>query len=164
VGVGQADRELSALVHAHQEGSESLKRVLDAVKDFRVNSDEGATKISHPLALVARARWLRSEVMKSPSLLGFESLRPLAPLASGSSFSDLPCAGLGIDENKNQVIVVFSVGANLEFIFQANDYRNRENRSASLLLVAPVRDLRFVSDNLVNAVGDCRKQSIPTPW
>ena len=65
VGVGRHDREAFAMVHGDVEAATALRHVVDEVRRHRRRGD-----LAHPLARLVPERWLRSEVMRHPDLVG----------------------------------------------------------------------------------------------
>ncbi len=155
VGVGQADRELQQYIHGHLDDDTNLRRAIAAVvKDRR----PGAA--AHPLARVARQRWLRSALLDDPTLVGLDRLEPVVPLRPRETvLGEEPAAAAG-----NGTIVVCSVGVDLDLVPEAADYRNRDNPEADLLLVLPERDRQLAVGSLGELVPRMTVTSLAAPW
>ena len=74
VGVGEADRELTALVHGELPPEAALRRVASIVDETR---RPGAPR--HPLNQLVPERWLRWTMRQGPGRVGLDRLEP-APL------------------------------------------------------------------------------------
>ena len=155
VGVGQADRELQGYVHGHLDDDANLRRAIAAVARHR---RPGAG--SHPLSRVARQRWLRSVLLDEPALLDLPVLEPVSPLRPRVTvLGDEPAAAAGPG-----VVVVCSVGVDLDLLPEAADYRQRVEPGAELVVVVPQRDRRLATATVGPVVPDLRVESIDTPW
>lgn len=155
VGVGQADRELQQYIHGHLDDDANLRRAIAAVVRHR---NPGA--VAHPLSRLGRQRWLRSVLMDDPSLVGVEELMPVTPLRPRDTL-------LGTEPTaaaSESVIVVCSVGVDLDLLPEAADYRNRENPDAELIVVVPERDRQLVGQSMAGLVPRLRMTSIELPW
>ena len=146
VGVGRFDREANDLLGR----SDSLAEVVELVRRHRSLGGE-----THPLQLLARARWLRSKVLHDPTLVGADHL---APLASTVEPPDLrtpwpaPASGMSLDGSP--LVVVCSVGVDLDLVPAAADARLVDGRGASLTLVVPARDAHPVTIALAAALAE----------
>lgn len=165
VGVGQADRELQMLVHGGLERVVALDRAVGLVLEHRrMNAP------LHPLNRMARERWLRSEILKDPSLIGLQSAEPLAPLRPRSTLLGTePCALLGSDAAGEAVLVVCSVGVDVDLAAEAADYRLRleatgHSPGTKLLLVVPEPDQHPAVMRSVERLNRASFASFPTPW
>ena len=155
VGVGQADRELQQYIHGHLDDDANLRRAIAAVVRHR---NPGAA--AHPLSRLARQRWLRSVLMDEPTLVGCDELSPVIPLRPRHTLLGTePTAAIG-----DGVIVVCSVGVDLDLLPEAADYRSRENPEAELVVVVPDRDRPLIGSLITDVVPRLRIQSIELPW
>jgi hypothetical protein len=162
VGVGQADRELQDYIHGHLDDDANLRRAIAAVVQHR-NPGSGV----HPLARVARQRWLRSLLLDDPSLLGLQRLEPLIPLRPRHTvLGDEPSAAAGATNGGAEVdvVVVCSVGVDLDLLPEAADYRDRDHPGAELIVVVPERDRQLSAGPLAALIPNLRLESIPEPW
>lgn len=158
VGVGQADRELNQVVHPDGEPGARLRRVIAAVVEHRQAGGH------HPLTRVGRERWLRAALLDAPELVGAESLDPLVPLRPRAGLSrPEPSAACGRLGTGRPVVVVTTVGVDLDLVPEAADYRHRWDPEAELVLAMPERDLALAT-RLLGRVGAARAVALTPPW
>jgi hypothetical protein len=122
VGVGEADRELTAMLHGDLAPADALRRVVDIVGRHR---RPGAPR--HPLNQLVPERWLRW------------TLPGVTPVAAprrrvGLRERDIACG------TRNGAVVVCSVGVDLDFVPAAAEARDAIDPEAPLELVVPERD------------------------
>jgi len=131
VGVGEADRELTAMVHGELSPEAALRRVVDIVQDKR---RPGVPR--HPLNQLVPERWLRWTVRSDPDRVGFDRLAaaPLPRPRRGMRERDIAVA------TANGTVVVCSVGIDLDLVPAAADARLALDPQADLVLVVPERD------------------------
>jgi len=122
VGVGEADRELTAMLHGDLAPADALERVVTIVREHR---RPGAPR--HPLNLLVPERWLRW------TLPGVTPVAPARPRA-GMRERDIAC-GVSVDG-----VVVCSVGVDLDLVPAAAEARLAIDADAPLRLVVPERD------------------------
>ena len=159
VGVGQADRELSALVHTGDDVNTGLRRVVAAVVQHRGHSDS-----HHPLTRLARERWLRSILLEQPELIDAAELAPLVPLRPRQGLVRAePSAAAGTLRSGRPVVVVTMAGIDLDLIPEAADYRARWNPEAALVLVLPERDLAL-NTRFLPRLPDATAVGVTPPW
>jgi hypothetical protein len=153
VGVGHADREMTALVHAGLPQMAQLERVRDIVLQHR---RPGAER--HPLNQLAPERWLRSRLMRDPARIGCTELRAAPPAIPRPNLRDPAVAfALGVDLDGDTVVLACSVGVHLDLVPAAADARGALAPGARLLLVVPERDAHPVTRALaarLNASAD----------
>ncbi len=160
VGVGQADRELQMLVHGGLERQEALERAVGMVLEHR-----GPNAPLHPLNRLARERWLRSEILDQPSLVGLTSAEPLPPLRPRSTLLGTePSAAIGMDASGKTTIVVCSVGVDVDLTAEAAEYRQRSAPDAELLLVVPQADQHPAVVRTAKRLHQASFVSFPPPW
>ncbi len=160
VGVGQADRELHQLVHRDLDPDAGLRRAIAAVAPHR---RPGAPP--HPLNRLARERWLRSNILDRPSLVGLASAEAVAPLRPRDTLlGTQPVAAVGKREDGTAVVVVCSVGVEVDLAAEAGDYREREAPDAELLIVIPPRDRYPVVERLVDRLAKATLLTLAPPW
>jgi hypothetical protein len=93
VGVGQADRELTAMLHGTLAPTEQLARVIELVSAHR---RPGAPP--HPLNQLVPERWLRARLVAHPERIGLEALRPVETALPRPNLRDRGvAAALGTD-------------------------------------------------------------------
>lgn len=136
VGVGAHDREAFLIMHGGTPTVDSLRRVVDAVTEFRV---PGAAR--HPLNRLAAERLIRWQLEQTPGLVGAEWLVPAEPPVKRQNVKDpVPCVATGIGIDGRPVVVVCSSGVDLDVIPFAADARLAINEDARLVVVTPARD------------------------
>jgi hypothetical protein len=136
VGVGHADREMTALVHAGLPPTAQLARVIDIVlADRRVGAER------HPLNQLAPERWMRSRLMSDPARIGLATLHAAEGSVPRPNLRDRAVAfALGTRPDGSPVVVACSVGVDLDLVPAAADARLVNDPEADLLLVVPERD------------------------
>lgn len=160
-GVGRFDREAAAAMHRGEHPAASLRRVVDQVRRHRV-----AGAGSHPLALLARERWLRRELLDRPDLVGAADLHPVETTVVRSGVRDrAPAAASGSDPAGRPVVVVCSTGADLALVPVAADTRAAVAPDARLLLAVPHRDVLAPVVRLAGLLQDpAEVVGVPAPW
>ena len=109
VGVGKFDREANSLISSGKPLSEVVSSAVEIVSSYR-NPGSGF----HPLARLARERWLRSDALANPKMFGFEDLICVDPPRERESLREtMPAAANGIDKTGEKVLLVFSVGVDV---------------------------------------------------
>ncbi len=160
VGVGQADRELHQLVHRDLDPDAGLRRAISAVAPHR---RPGAAP--HPLNRLARERWLRSCVVDRPGVVDLASAEPVAPLRPRDTLlGTQPVAAVGRRADGSPVVVVCSVGVEVDLAAEAADYRHRSDPTAELIIVVPPRDRYPVVERLVERLDNASLVTIAPPW
>ena len=141
VGVGHADREMTAMVHAGLPPMDQLRRVRDIVLQHRHPDAE-----RHPLNQLAPERWLRARLVREPRRIGCAELHAAPPALPRPNLRDPAVAfALGVDAGGAAVVVACSVGVHLDLVPAAADARAVLAPSARLLLVLPERDAHPVT-------------------
>jgi hypothetical protein len=152
VGVGANDRLAFAMLYEGVPVEESLRRVVAEVTAHRTL---GAPR--HPLNQLAKERFLRWHLEQNPELIGAHELTAVAsPVPSrGLSFAS-PCSAIGRSTQGQTILVVCSVGIDLDLVPYAIDARlcvagidawnqmnqlNQGSGPARLLIAVPSRDL-----------------------
>jgi hypothetical protein len=144
VGVGEADREMTAMVHGGLPPMAQLIRVRDIVLEHR-----RPDALRHPLNLLAPERWLRSVLVRDPSRIGCAELRPAPPAVPRPNLRDPAVAmAQGRDDAGAEVVVACSVGVLLDLVPAAADARAALAPDARLLLAVPERDAHPVTEAL----------------
>ena len=161
VGVGHADREMTALVHAGLAPMDQLIRVRDIVRQHR---RAGAER--HPLNQLAPERWLRSVLLRDPGRIGCAELRAAPPAVPRPNLRDPAVAfALGVDRAGGTVVVGCSVGVHLDLVPAAADARGALAPEARLLLALPSRDAHSVTEALAERlVEPAELVPIETDW
>jgi hypothetical protein len=136
VGVGKADRELTAMVHGELAPVEQLSRVVAIV---RARRRPGAPR--HPLNQLVPDRWLRAVLCRNPGIVGLASLRPVAGVRARPNLTERDVAiAAGTAANGTPAVVACSVGIALDLVPTAADARDVIDPSARLVLAVPERD------------------------
>ena len=149
VGVGRFDREANALLTGDQPDEDRLRAVVELVRRHRRTDAE-----NHPLQLLAAARWLRSQLIADPGLVGADHLAPLAPTVEPPDLrTPWPAPATGIDLDGQPLVVVASTGVDLDLVPAAADARLADGRGARLVLAVPPRDLHPVTVALAAALA-----------
>jgi hypothetical protein len=136
VGVGKADRELTAMVHGEMAPVDQLERVVEIVRRHRRPDAP-----RHPLNQLVPDRWLRAVLCRAPGLVGLASLRPAEGPRPRRDLTERDAAvAVGADDGGNPVVVACTVGVAADLIPEAADARAALDPGALLLLVMPQRD------------------------
>ena len=119
VGVGKADREMTAMVHSGLPAVDQLARVVEIVRGHR---RAGAPR--HPLNQLVPDRWLRAVLCRSPALVGLRSLRPAEGARPRANLADRDVAiASGERPDGSPVTVACAVGVALDLVPTAADAR-----------------------------------------
>jgi len=131
VGVGEADRELTAMLHGDLAPADALERVVSIVREHR---RPGAPR--HPLNLLVPERWLRWTLRNEPGRIAAASVlpEPTPWPRAGLRERDVACA------RADDGVLVCSVGVDLDLVPAAAEARLAIEPDAPLLLVIPERD------------------------
>lgn len=150
VGVGRFDREANELLHGSSgEGSDDLQRVVDLVRLKRTIDPE-----PHPLKRWSAARGLRSRLIRNPALVGADHLAPMATLLEPPDLRTAwPAPATGVDTDGEPLVVVASVGVDLDLVPTAADARLADGRDAHLVLAVPPRDEHAITVALAAALA-----------
>jgi hypothetical protein len=143
VGVGKADRELTAMVHGGLPTVEQLGRVVTIVREHR---RPGAPR--HPLNQLVPDRWLRAVLCRTPTLVGAATLRPAEGPRPRPNLSERDVAiAAGEATDGSPLVVACSVGIALDLVPLAADARAAVDAGAApgrspsrLVLAVPERD------------------------
>lgn len=152
VGVGRFDREAHEIVANGIPPEETLRRVVEQVRAHR-----GAGRdAQHPLARLAAARAVRARLVAEPGLVGADHLLPMAPTMEPPDLrTPWPAAASGMDLSGEPLVVVCSVGVDLDLVPAAADARLAAygDTPARLVLVVPARDAHPVTLDLAAALA-----------
>jgi hypothetical protein len=122
---------------------ETLANATDEVRVYRHHHAK-----PHPVNRLARERWLRSQCVARPSIVGLVDLVSVAPAEPRANLRDpVPAAAVGHDSGGGRVLVVCSVGIDLELIPVTADLVDRE-RPDRVVLALPARDHHAVQREL----------------
>jgi hypothetical protein len=161
VGVGRHDRNARLEMRPDQDVGEALDEAVAAVVSRR-----RASIPSHPANTLARARWLRAVVCARPSLVGalvLEPVEPPLPWVDLAEAGAAPCVGLS--EAGADLVVVCSVGVDLDLIPTAADCRLIQRPNGSLTVVVPQGDDVPITRSLADAlVAPASVVTVPRDW
>ncbi len=137
VGVGAHDREAFQLVHGDVPPVEALAGVVAAVAEHRRPGAPG-----HPLNRLGAERLLRSRLLDDPSLVGALMLSAAPPPVPRPNLKDpVPCVATGVDDIGRPLVVVCSVGIDLDVVpFAADAHAASFRPDARLVIAVPPRD------------------------
>lgn len=136
VGVGRADRELTAMLHGDLAPTDSLTRVAAIVREIRRAGAE-----PHPLAQLVPERWLRARLVADPARVGLSRLGLAEPAVPRANLREPGIAvATGERPDGTRVVVACSVGIDLDAIPAAADARLAIDPDAELLIALPERD------------------------
>jgi hypothetical protein len=161
VGVGRHDREAFAMVHGDLPTEAALAAVIATVRQRRTGTAD-----AHPLKRLAPERWLREIVVAHPDLAGAATLERIeATVPRVSLKQPFPAAAAGLDGDGNPVVVVCSVGVDLDLVPTAADIRLAFDPVARLVLVVPERDDLPITGALADAlVRPAEIVTVPGNW
>ncbi len=146
VGVGAHDRELFMMLHGDRPKVEALARVVESVVAHR---EEGAPL--HPLNRLGAERFLRWQVLNSPGRVGATTVRSADPPVARANLKDsVPCVALGESTSGVPLVVVCSVGIDLDLVPFAVDARQMHAPDATVVLVVPERDASPVTKRVAS--------------
>ena len=154
VGVGVHDREAFALIHGDVPTVEALAGVVQAVTRHR-----GGEAADHPLDRLAPERLLRWRLEQDPNVIGLASLAPAEPPVPRPTIKErAPCTALGRRPDGSAVVVVCSVGVDLDVIPYAADARRLGEDGPGVgggttIVVLPPRDLVPMTAELAGLLG-----------
>lgn len=161
VGVGRHDREAFAMVHGDRPAAAALADVIGTVRRHR---HPGAPH--HPLNRLAPERWLRAVLIADPALVGVARLAAVDPPVPRDNVMDpVPAPAVGEDADGRPVVVVCSVGVDLDLVPSAADARALHAPGARLVLAVPERDDHPVTGALAAALADpAGVVAVPGDW
>ena len=143
IGVGRFDQEAAALIHGDKPTSVALAEAATLIRSLRAPD-----AVPHPVNRLARERWLRSQVLADPGLVGCTELAPISPPVPRRNVKDpAPAAAIGLAPDGDVVLVMCTVGIDLDWVPIAADLVLRE-RPERIVAVLPPRDLLPVQREL----------------
>jgi len=151
VGVGVHDREAFAIMHAGVPIADALANVVASVTAVR-----DVSVPAHPLNRLAPERFLRWRLEQEPWLVGMALVRPAQPPVPRINLKDrAACTARGARIDGSEVVIVCSVGADLDVIPYAADARLAAESDPGAdafdaIVVTPLRDLMPVTEELAN--------------
>lgn len=154
IGVGRFDREAHELIQG-----DTLADVVAVVRRYRIDGVE-----PHPLQRWSAGRFLRWRVLRDPALVGADHLAPMAsPVEAPDLRVSWPAPATGIDVEGRPVVVVCSVGVDLDLVPAAAHARLLDGRDARLVLAVPERDVHPVTVALAAALAQPAEVVAVTP-
>lgn len=134
VGVGVHDREAFLMLHGDRPPAEALAEVVRTVAEYRRAGGTG-----HPLNRLAQERALRARLVAEPGLIGATEVKAVEPPSPRTNLKDpVPCSALAVIDGR-EVVVVCSVGVDLDVVPYAVDARAAMGVTPCLV-VLPRRD------------------------
>lgn len=162
VGVGVHDREAFAIIHGDLPTEAALRGVVDAVTAHR-----GPGAVDHPLRRLVPERLMRWQLTQDPRAIGLGTLAPVEPPQPRPNVKDrFPATAMGMTADGDEVVVVCSVGVDLDVIPYATDARvaaggggsdapgvgNGSGRST--WVVVPARDRVAITSELIGLLDE----------
>ena len=136
VGVGRFDREAGVLMRAGRSDAEALAAAADLVRAQR-RPGAGA----HPLASLARERWMRRDLCAAPETVGLVDLTSVDPADERLNLRDpAPAPAVGSDADGSRVLVVCSVGVDPRLVSAVAELVLREEPDR-VVVALPARDV-----------------------
>lgn len=152
VGVGAHDREAFRLMYGDLPPADALAGIVAKVAPHR---QPGAPP--HPLNRLAAERWLRDRLVADPSLAGLGGgwlVEAPPPLPRPNLKDAVPCVAVGADGAGAPVVVVCSVGIDLDLVPYAADARLAAGPERHLVLAVPERDVHPVTAALAERLRE----------
>ncbi len=151
VGVGAHDREAFGLLHGDLPTPDAIRQVADLVRTHRA---PGASP--HPLNRLGAERWLRARLIDRPDVVRAARLAPAGPPVPRTNLKEaVPAVAVGATQGGDPLVVVTSVGIDLDVVPFAADARLRLDPDADLVVAVPARD----AHDVVTAM--CRRLAVP---
>jgi len=116
VGVGRFDREMAAMMYAELDARASLATVAAEVRRRRVRGGE-----RHPLMDLCRERWLRTEVVNHPELVGCDELQLVETTMDRPNLLDAHPAMAIERTGQAATLVCCTVGIDIDAVVMAAD-------------------------------------------
>lgn len=137
VGVGKYDRALTAMMHGDLDGRASIARVVEQLE--RIRRPGGPA--NHPLHTLVPERWLRATLLDDPGRIGCDELVAAPAAEPRDRLRPRGVAAATGTRDGQPVVVVCSVGVDLEAVVLASDTRVALDPDATLLIAFPARDV-----------------------
>jgi len=160
VGVGRFDREAGALLHGDQPTSQALAAAADQVRSQR-HPGAGA----HPLATLARERWLRHTLLADPTLVGLTTLAALDPATERTNLRDpAPAFAWGTNPDGQNVLVACSTGVDVNLVPQTAELIVRHQPDLVIVVVPPRDQLPVVKKSVQLLAAPTNLVPLEGPW
>lgn len=144
VGVGRFDRELTAMMHADLPDASAVARAVEQLREIRRPGGP-----NHPLAQLVPERWLRSTLLSDPARIGCDELVAAPTPEPRDRLRTRGVAAAVGTRAGAPVVVVTTVGMDLEAVVLAAEARASIDPEATLLLALPERDVLPTTSALV---------------
>lgn len=141
VGIGPHDRDAFQLVHGGVPIADALAGVVERIAAVR---HPGAPP--HALNRLAQERAVRADLVRNPGRVGAATLALAEPPVPRTNLKEAtPCVAVGTGLDGQPVVVVCSVGIDLDLVPFAADARLASDPAARLVLAVPERDAHPVT-------------------
>jgi hypothetical protein len=148
VGVGAHDREAFGLLHGDEPTPDAIRRVVELVGTHRAPGAD-----PHPLNRLGAERWLRARLIERPEVVGAASLSAAPPPVARQNLKQpVPAVATGVDVDGGSMVVVTSVGIDLDLVPFAADARESVDADAELVVAVPARDAHSVLHAMADAL------------
>lgn len=161
VGVGKHDRGAQREIHGRNQGLDHLFEVVRIVAEHRVAEGAG-----HAAFHLAPERWLRSVVVRRPDLVGATELAPVpSPVVRDDLRQAAGAPAAGVDAHGRPVLVVCSVGTDIDLVPSAVDAWLADGREPRLVFCLPENDDHQMTRDLVAALTvPAEIRTVPPEW
>jgi len=161
VGVGKHDREAQREIRGRSQGFDELFEVVRIVAEHRVAEGAG-----HAAFHLSPERWLRSIVVRRPDLVGAASLASVpSPVVREDLRQAAAAPAAGVDTEGRPVLVVCSVGTDIDLVPSAVDAWLADGREPRLVFCIPENDDHRMTRDLVAALAmPAEIRTVPPEW
>lgn len=161
VGVGRFDRELTAMMYGELPEPSAVGRVIEVLETIR--RPQGPP--NHPLGQLVPERWLRWVLLRTPEMIGCDSLVAAPTPEPRDRLRRRGVAAATGTRDGSPVVVVCSVGVDLEAVVLAAEARASLDPDATLLVVVPERDALASTSRLVADLSSPGELlTVPDDW
>lgn len=161
VGVGKHDREAQREIRGRDQGFDELFEVVRIVAEHRVAEGAG-----HAAFHLSPERWLRSVVVRHPDLVGAAELHAVpSPVLREDLRQAAAAPASGTDVDGAPVLVVCSVGTDIDLVPSAVDAWLADGRQPRLVFCLPENDDHRMTRDLVAALTvKTEIRTVPPEW
>ncbi len=150
VGLSNFDRESNTLVFGDVPPLSAIAAVVEGVREHRV-----AEAPPHALNRIGASRLLRHRLLADPSMVGARELVGApAPVVPEDRNAPSPAAASGRDDSGAALVVVCSVGIDLDLVPFAADARLAIDPGARLVLALAERDVHPITERMAGRLID----------